>query len=131
MLSDNGFIMTKHPALTLLFFLILLQRAECQVNLLDSAFTFRAGTIRTSNALDIISRATGYNFTYDSRIIDAEKKTKMSFTNIKLSSILDSLLDNDSLVYSVIDKYIIISAKVRPVSPQADSLRAGKINYIT
>lgn len=131
MLSDNGFILTKNPAITLLFFLIFSQSAECQVNLLDSAFTFRAGTIRTSYALDIISRATGYNFTYDSRIIDAERKAKMSFTNIKLSVILDSLLQNDSLVYSVIDKYIIISAKVRPVSPQADSLRAGKINYLT
>ena len=91
------------------------QSAKCQINLLDSTFTFRAGIIRTGNALNIISKATGYNFTYDSRIIDTERKTNMSFSNIKLSLILDSIFHNDSLVYSVIDKYIIISSKVSTV----------------
>ena len=130
MLSDNGSIFNTHSAIALFLFLILSHVAECQVNVLDSTFTFREGTIRTGNALNIITRATGYNFTYDSRIIDVEKKAKLSFSNIKLSIILDSLLQNDSLVYSVIDKYIIISSKVRILFSPADSISELKIKNI-
>ena len=42
--------------------------------------------------LTLLTRQTGYNFTYDSRLIDAEKKTEMTFRNIKLGVILDSIL---------------------------------------
>ena len=38
----------------------------------------------------------------------------MNFNDIKLRVILDSILQNDSLVYSVIDKYIIISKVQKP-----------------
>ena len=131
MLSDNGFIFNKHPAVILFFFLILSQGAECQNNLLDSTYTFKAGIIRTGNALNIISKETGYNFTYDSRIIDAERKTEMSFSNIKLNLILDSILQNDSLIYYIIDKYIIISSKVNPGENQPDSLTGWKNKYLT
>ena len=109
MLSSNGNIFIKFQAIALFTLLILPQRADCQKSILDSTFTFRAGTVKTGNALDIITRQTGYNFTYDSRLIDQEKKTEMTFRNTKLRVILKSILKNDSLVFSVIDKYIIIS----------------------
>ncbi len=131
MLSDNVIIFNKHPAVALLFILILSQGAECQENLLDSTFTFRKGIIRTGIALDIISKATGYNFTYDSRIIDPDKKADLSFTNTKLSLILDSILHNDSLVYSVIDKYIIISSKVSSPVNKSDSVTVWEDKYLT
>ena len=106
-------------------------KAECQHSILDSTFTFSAGTVKTGNALDIITRQTGYNFTYDSRLIDQEKKTVMTFNDTKLSIILDSILKNDSLVYSVIDKYIIIShAEGHPLTA-ADTSSSGQVKYIT
>jgi len=86
--------------------------AFCQVNILDSALTFRAGIVKTGNALNLISQKTGYYFTYDSRIIDPEQKTDFSFSRVPLRVILDSLLKNDTLNYSVINKYIIISRSV-------------------
>ncbi len=92
------------------------QVAECQEAILDSTFTFRAGAVKTGNALNIITRQTGYNFTYDSRLINTENKTEMTFSSEKLNVILDNILKNDSLVYSVIDKYIIISKSVPPPS---------------
>ena len=131
MLSFNGYIFKKIPAIALLFLLIPPQRADCQQSILDSTFTFRAGTVKTGNALDIISRQTGYNFTYDSRLIDAEKKTEMTFRDTKLGVILNSIVLNDSLVFSVIDKYIIISRAEKPPSPPVDSLSPGEVNYIT
>ena len=113
MSSLNGYILIKLNAIALFLLLILPQRADCQRSILDSTFTFRAGTVKTGNALDIITKQTGYNFTYDSRLINQEKKTVMTFRDTKLRVVLDSILKNDSLVFSVIDKYIIISRPER------------------
>src|SRR5674536_234269 len=94
-------------------------------------FTFRAGTVKTGNALDIITKRTGYNFTYDSRLIDQEKRTVMTFRDTKLRIVLNSILKNDTLVFSVIDKYIIISRPERSPVVTADSTSAAKVKYIT
>lgn len=131
MLSDNGFIFRRIPAIALFILLTVPQRTDCQQGVLDSTFTFRAGTVKTGNALDIISRNTGYNFTYDSRLIDVEKKSGLNFSDTKLSVVLDSILRNDSLVFSVIDKYIIISRSEKPPSPAADTLSPEEVNYLT
>jgi len=128
---SNGNIFIKFLAIALFNLLILQQGAECQKTILDSIFTFRAGTIKTGNALDLITRKTGYYFTYDSRLVDQEKKTVMTFRATKLNIILDSILKNDSLDFSVIDKYIIISHIERRRSIPADSTTADKVKYIT
>jgi hypothetical protein len=123
MSSSGGHIIKRLSGIV--FFLLLLYSpvSFSQVNILDTEFSFRSGTVKTGNALNIISRQTGYYFTYDSRLIDTEKKTELSFTRTKLSIILDSLLKNDSLRYSVINKYIIIfrtspTQIIIPVTPE-------------
>ena len=131
MSSSDGNICIRFLAIALFLLLIIPERGECQQSILDSTFTFRAGTIKTGNALNIITRQTGYNFTYDSRLIDQEKKTVMTFSDTKLSVVLDSILMSDSLVFSVIDKYIIISHKERQTSSPADSAKEEKVKYIT
>lgn len=130
MLSGNGTRLKRYAAVTLLFALILSKDLLCQVTLLDSTFTFREGSLKTGQALSVISKATGYNFTYDSRIIDAERKTEMSFNNTKLRSILDSILQNDSLSYSVIDRYIIISKKDISAPDHTDIIPEWKDKHI-
>jgi hypothetical protein len=103
----------------------------CQGTILDSTFTFRAGMVKTGNALNIISRRTGYNFTYDSHLINQENKVVLSFINERLSDVLDSILANDSLNYSVIDKYIIISKALPPVVSRLDSPQPAVMDYIS
>ena len=131
MSSFNGNIFIKFTAIALFLSLILTRSANCQQGILDSTFTFRSGTVKTGNALNIISRQTGYNFTYDSRLIDQEKRTVMTFKKTKLSVVLDSILRNDSLVFSVIDKYIIIAHAERAPFVAADSTIIEKEKYIT
>ena len=131
MSSSNGNIFIKFLAIALFNLLIFQQRSECQKSILDSIFTFRAGSVKTGNALDLITRQTGYYFTYDSRLVDQEKKTVMTFRATKLNIILDSILKNDSLGFTVIDKYIIISHIERSRSNPADSTTADKVKYIT
>jgi hypothetical protein len=113
MLSSCDYIIKRFSGIVLLV-LLFSSPASGQVNILDSAFTFRAGIVKTGNALHIISRQTGYYFTYDSKLIDSEKKVDMSFTRTGLRQILDSLLNNDSLHFSVINKYIIIYKVIPP-----------------
>jgi hypothetical protein len=129
-MSFNGKIFPKIRAIAFLLLLINAQRVECQQSILDSAFTFRSGIVRTGDALDIITRKTGYNFTYDSRLINQDKKIELNFKQTILTDILDSILKKDSLVYSVIDRYIIISHREGNKPVQADST-SEKIRYIT
>jgi len=132
MLSINGYIFKRFPAIVLFVILLLpYKQAVCQVSILDSTFTFKAGIVKTGNALEIISAQTGFNFTYDSRLIDEEKKTEMNFSEAKLEMILDRILQNDSLAFSVIDKYIIISLAIQPDSSPAESSSIGETKYLT
>lgn len=130
MCLSTGNTQTRKLTFVLVFLLFVPLAGFCQFNVLDSTFTFRAGYIKTGNALDLITRQTGYNFTYDSRLVDQERKTTLTFRKTKLSVILDSLLNNDSLTYSVIDKYIIIS-KVEPHPViRTDTAGLNRIKYI-
>ncbi len=95
----NGNIIKIIQAIVLLTLLIRPEEANCQSGILDSTFTFRAGSVKTGNALSIISKQTGYDFTYDSRLIDPERKVSLSFTNTSLRVILNSIIGNDSLCY--------------------------------
>ncbi len=131
MLSFNGSIFFRLPAIALYIILNLPQQTVCQRSILDSTFTFRAGDVKTGNALNIISRQTGYNFTYDSRLINPEKKTHMNFRDTRLSIVLDSILNNDSLTFSVIDKYIIISRAFSMKYAPIDSISPDFTSYIT
>ena len=123
MLSSNDRIVKRLSGLAFLLLLLHSPATFGQVNILDSVFTFRAGTVKTSNALNLISRKTGYFFTYDTKIIDPERETVMSFNHAGLRTILDSLLNNNTLRYSVINKYIIIYKSVP--SPVVSEVKTG------
>jgi hypothetical protein len=132
MLSDNGRIFRYVSVIALSILLIPSWEVKCQKSILDSAFTFRAGTIKTGNALNLITKETGFHFTYDSRLINQERKIVMNFRNARLDSILDSILTGDSLVYSVIDEFIIISREIPPPPPPVtDTAGIPALKYIT
>lgn len=107
-----------------------MQALKVKTGILDSLFSFNEGKVKTGNALNIITRRSGYSFSYDSRLIDQEKPAELNFSNIKLEFILDSILKNDSLSYSVIDEFIIISKK-KPVIVQVhDTSTVKELQYI-
>jgi CarboxypepD_reg-like domain len=130
MLSPDAYIIKRFSGIALMFLLIATHPVQCQVSILDSVFTFRAGKEKIGNALNIISRQTGYYFTFDSKLIDTERKSDFTFMSTRLRVILDSLLKNDSLRYSVINKYIIIY-KVAPPPPSAGEPGDQETAYIT
>lgn len=122
MLIRLGFIKRIIPGIALHLLFFLPYTAVSQVTVLEQPFTFREGSVKTGNALDIISGKTGYNFTYDSRLIDPDRRVELNFRETPLSNILRSVLQNDSLEFSLIDKYIVISkTRKSPVITRAGS----------
>lgn len=122
MLLSDAFIRIRLSAITSLLLLLLPHQAFCQETVLDSQFTFRSGAVKTGTALDIISEKTGYSFTYDSRLINSEKKISLDYRETRLREILKDIVQDDSLVFSVIDRYIIISKPVIPSLHLRDTL---------
>jgi len=131
MASSNGSLFKRSIFVLIFLFLLHCHPAMCQGTIIDSVFTFRYGLVKTGTALNIISKRTGYNFTYDSHLIDLDNKVEFSFTKIRLADILDSILKNDSLNYSVIDKYIIISKVLPPAVSRVDSPQPEVTDHIS
>ena len=131
MSAFNGYIRKYFPAILFSLLMYLPQRAECQNSVLDSTFTFSAGIVTTGDALTLISKRTLYNFSYDSRLIDTGKETEMNFTGTALRKVLNMVLQNDSLIFSVIDKYIIISRPKAILSPPTESHPLTEPEFIT
>lgn len=124
-MSFYDYIVKRIPFFAFFVLTLIPRTTSGQSNILDTELTFREGIVKTGNALDIISHQTGYYFTYDSKIIDTERKVTLTFNSVKLSAILDNILRNDSLRYSTISKYIIIyrtspSTKKTPESEDWD-----------
>lgn len=86
-----------------------LSEATGQEDVLSTIHSFSNGNIRRGNALNIISRRTGYFFTYDSRLIDPEARISLSFSEKPLEEILRHVIQNDSVRFSVIGRHIIIA----------------------
>lgn len=103
--QDRSFI--KFIITFALIALFLSNLVVCQIP--EKPYTITGGTLKTGDALDIISKKTGFSFTYDSRLVDDDKKVELNFREKPLAEILRSVLGNDSLTFSVIDKYIVIS----------------------
>jgi len=131
MIPHNGSFPGRLQAIAVFVLLFLPQRINCQQTILDSLFTFNAGRITTGAALELISKQTRFNFTYDSRLISKERAAFFNFNQTKLSVILDSLLRDKSLTYTVIDKFIIISRAEKIQVKARDSIPVSDIKYIT
>ncbi len=129
--SCNRLIFKRLRFTAIALLLLLAVEANCQKTILDSLFTFNSGYVKTITALEIITGQTGYNFTYDSRLVNTEKITDLTFSSVSLNTILEKIISDDSLELSVIDRYIIFSRKTGSISQKADSLPEIELDYIT
>jgi len=92
---------------------------KSQNAVLNNAYSFNEGEIRKGNALNLISRRTGYYLTYDSRIVNPEEKTILISDNSSVSEILRGIFQKDSIRLTVIGNHIIISKVFPGMSPDA------------
>jgi len=54
---------------------------------------------------------TGYDFVYDSKLINADKKISLDLRNVDLENALSRILDGQGLAFEVKDKVIVLSKK--------------------
>lgn len=128
---NNGIIFNSKVCSVILLLLLLPEEGKCQGSVLDSVFTFSSGNVKTITALEIITANTGYNFTYDSRLIDTAAMTEMTFESVSMRRILESITKSDSVEFSVIDKYIILSKKNKSITARIDPIPDITPDYIT
>jgi hypothetical protein len=129
--SHNGLIFKRLKYTAIALLLLQSVGANCQKTILDSLLTLNSGYVKTITALEIITKQTGYNFTYDSRLINTETIIDLTFSSVSLRTILENITSDDSLEFSVIDRYIIFSRKTESISPKTDSLPEIQFDYIT
>ena len=107
----------KNPVLYLLTLALLsgcpIQSSlRAQDTLLNSRLTLQLNKAPFYKAMIRINQMTGYNFSYNSDLVDENKLVSCTFKNQSIIEILDSLFNNDtSLVYDLIGQHIVIHKK--------------------
>lgn len=104
--------------------LLLTVRISSQENILDREIKLTGNSIRVTRALNEVSRLTGYLFTYDTRIINAERSFVIPANMISVREVLDSITGDPAISYSVIGRHIILYRDISEYSQatEIDSL---------
>lgn len=113
-----------HVALIAGLFVVSLQSFP-QENVLDRTLRLPGNSIKASRALVEISKLTGYLFTYDTQIINANRTFSLTGGEMPVREMLDSVAGDTTINYLVQGRHIIIyrvtAMPPRP-EPPADSL---------
>ncbi|MGN6166082.1 MAG: TonB-dependent receptor [Flavisolibacter sp.] len=65
-----------------------------------------------------IRRQTGYQFFYNSNLLDKAHEVSITVKNAPLSGVLDQLFTDQPLDYRIVDKIIVVREKVKVTAPQ-------------
>ena len=105
--------MTKFRKYWFILLLIVIN-ASCiyaQNDILQEKISISLKNITIHEALAKITNSTGYSFTYEANIIDANKIITESFKNQSIKNCLNKILCDSSLQYQVYQNHIIIKEK--------------------
>ena len=101
--------------------LLLSLHSFTQESVLDRQLKLPGNSIRASRALGEVSRLTGFLFTYDTQIINADRIFTVTGNDMAVREILDSVTADPAVRYSVMGRHIILYREtVTP--PAADTL---------
>lgn len=104
--------MTKHLKYYLIGILIFLSLTKlCAQNFPDLKITLKLKNTALKQAFREISTQSGYYFTYEGDVLDANKIINKNFRNTPLKKCLDEILNDSTLNYQVYDNHIIIKKK--------------------
>ena len=93
--------------------------------ILQSKLSVRLTDVPVATVLDSISRQTGYFFSYDPVLIEANRKINVSFTETSLEKILNAIF-NEGLCYKILKNQIVICKE--PANVNIDVLPDKKEN---
>lgn len=101
--------------------LLLFLQSFPQESVLDRELKLTGNSVKASRALGEVSRLTGYLFTYDTRIIDAERIFAIPGYDMPVREVLDSVAGDTAVKYSVMGRHIILYREPE-MPPVADTL---------
>ncbi len=79
-------------------------------SVLQTTISIRLADLPVAAALDTISRQTGYFFSYDPVLVQANRKISVSFTETSLEKVLNAIF-TEPLAYQVLQDQIVIRKK--------------------
>ena len=102
------FTAVGHAFLVLLLLLCAYLPGISQENPLEKKLTIASNRVTIYEALNLISDRIGYNFVYDSKDLESDRKVKVEAKDEPVGSVLSQLLANSNLKVRVLDKYILL-----------------------
>lgn len=114
---------TRNPTAILLLMAFLFAcptHADSQ-DLSELTVTIRASGKPLHAVLDDLTEQSGFNFTFDSRLIDSRKRVSITLKEIPLPGAIDTLFQNPDLVYKVINTNIVIFPRSREQVTETDT----------
>jgi len=102
---------------------------QAQEKILDKKIHISFSKEPLYKALIRINQITGYKFSYNSDIVNENKPVSLKAEGWSIRTCLDSLINDTSLVYQVINQHIVIHKESE--SPQNTLAREKKPRYIT
>ncbi len=118
---NRNFLILTFALIALLF----VKESKSQLSYLDKKISITFSKIPVKIALTQIGEEGGFRFSYNSEIIDGERKVSGDFNQQKVKSILNHLMEQD-LNYQSVGNHIILLRHETTPKPQQSTIR-GKI----
>jgi hypothetical protein len=129
-LSTINYQLIRSLLVSFLFLCIVINHTYCQTDVLNQSYSFKLSGKTIQEALNLITTETGFNFIYNTALVQKEIKVHNTAKPKPLFEILNSIFQDTSLSYKVIEKYIVISPKaqekIQKTDLFADSIRILK-----
>jgi len=124
-MSTNNLTVT----LLLLSLFVISPASQAQENILEKKLHITIQDEPLYKALIRINQTTGYKFSYNSDILNEDQMVSLKVEGVSIRSCLDSLLNDSTLNYQVVDQHIVIHRKDQP--PLARSSPSQPPTYIS
>lgn len=110
----NWYSTLPSVALFTFFMLLHLSGTGQASDILRSRYTFEAQRLSLYDALNTISKKSGYYFIYNSQIVENDRRVKLEAHNQPLQEIIGTLLNDPNLKLKVLANHILIYKEQKP-----------------
>jgi TonB-linked SusC/RagA family outer membrane protein len=94
-----------------LFFLAISQMMAVETYSQSTLLSLNLNSVAVKDVLDEIEGKSEFVFLYNSKLVDADRTVSMEFKDQKISYILDKIFQNTDVVYTVVDRQIVLTNK--------------------
>lgn len=111
------------------------QHLRAQENILERKIHLEMDQEPVYKAFMYMNQITDYKFSYNSTLLDEDKKVSLLFKDVAIRDILDALFNDTTLVYDLVDQHIVIhktnklSDHLEPTTEKKEEISDNKPLY--